>query len=203
MRVFSIAAIIFLLASCASTVIEEDGFLEKGYALTGAEAAEVYLEGIAEEPSHELWYNLAYSYLEAEEYDKAIEAADEAKALYPDMIRFDYLKLYAYRESSRMYSYEKTLEELHERYPANDNVSEMLLRAYAGARREEGIEVARELLERNPTNATAIRLLGEFYPFYAAISTYEPEVSEEEWDVGPTPLYDISTVLEDGLIKRP
>ena len=203
MKALSIAIIILTLASCASTAIEEDGFLEKGYALTGEEAAGIYLEGIEEEPSPELWYNLAYSYLEAEDYDKAIDAAEEAKALYPDMIRFDYLEIYAYRESGRMYSYEKALEALHERYPVNDTVSEMLLKAYAGARREKGIEVARSVLERSPSNATAIRILGEFYPFYKAISTYKPEVSEEEWDVGPTPLYDITHVIEDRLLPSP
>ena len=79
----------------------------------------------------------------------------------------------------------------------------MLLRSYAGARREKGIAVARALLERNPSNATAIRILGEFYPFYEAISTYSPEISEEQWDVGPTPLYDITNVIEDRLLPSP
>ena len=173
MKALSIAIIILTLASCASTAIEEDGFLEKGYALTGEEAAEIYLEGIEEEPSPELWYNLAYSYLEAEDYDKAIDAAEEAKALYPDMIRFDYLILYAYRESGRMYSYEKELERVHSQYPANKDISEMLLKAYSGARRPESIPIARQLLQRDPSNDAAIRALGEFYPFYAAIASEE------------------------------
>ena len=203
MKALSIAIIMLILTSCASTATEEEGFLEKGYAHTGEEAAMIYLEGIAEAPSPELWYNLAYSYLEAKDYDAAVEAANEAKALYPDMIRFDYLELYAYRESGMMHSYEKALEALHERYPANDTVAEMLLRSYAGARREKGIAVARALLERNPSNATAIRILGEFYPFYEAISTYSPEISEEQWDVGPTPLYDITNVIEDRLLPSP
>ena len=198
------ASIIMLLVSCSTArTAEEESYLDKGYRLQGAEAAEMYIRGIEEEPSPELYYNLAYSYLEEGDFDSAIDTARTASALYPDMIRFDYLEIYAYRESGRMYSYEKALEALHERYPVNDTVSEMLLKAYAGARREKGIEVARSVLERSPSNATAIRILGEFYPFYKAISTYKPEVSEEEWDVGPTPLYDITNVIEDRLLPSP
>ena len=198
MKALSIAIIILTLASCASTAIEEDGFLEKGYALTGEEAAEIYLEGIEEEPSPELWYNLAYSYLEAEDYDKAIDAAEEAKALYPDMIRFDYLILYAYRESGRMYSYEKELERVHSQYPANKDISEMLLKAYSGARRPESIPIARQLLQRDPSNDAAIRALGEFYPFYAAIASEENRTEPEPWDKGPREIYNITKTIEDG-----
>ena len=197
------AALIFILASCATGTAEEDGWLEKGSRLSGSEAAAFYTEAIAEEPSYQLWYNLAYSYLEAGDYEKAAETAAEAEALYPDMIRFDYLELYAYRESGRMYSYEKKLESLHERFPANDDVSEMLLDAYYGAKREKAEEVARSLLRRDPSNRTAIRALGEFHPFYQAISDHEAEIADEEWDKGPVRLYNILDTLEDRLISSP
>ena len=185
MRVFSIAAIIFLLASCASTVIEEDGFLEKGYALTGAEAAEVYLEGIAEEPSHELWYNLAYSYLEAGEYDKAIQTASDALLHYPGRLRFMYLRAYAYKAQGRYYTYEKALKTILIYDPGNDDIRNMLLDHYlTTGRKKEASEIAEDVIKRNPTDRKAQSALAYSSPFFRAIAPVEEKKTvqdKESW----------------------
>ena len=199
MKALFLVSLAAILISCTTTDTEEEGYLERGFVLSGLEAAEVYLEGIEEEVSPELYYNLAYSYIEAGEYDKAIESAEEALGLYPERLRFDYLILYAYRESGRMYSYEKELERLYQKYPFNDTITEMLLNSYYGAKRERAIPVARALLERSPNNQVAIRVLAEFYPFYKAIMT-EKSISTDEWDNGEQTLYDISSVLEDRML---
>ena len=194
-------SMLLLLASCRSTAgTADESYLDRGYRLSGEEAAAVYLEGIGEEPSHQLYYNLAYSYLESGEWDKAIESAEEASALYPDMIRFDYLRLYAYRESGRMYSYEKELERLAEKYPANDDIAEMLLSAYSGARRPEAIPIARKLLQRDPSSQAAIRALGEFYTFYEALSAEQARTEPQPWDPGVKEIYNITKTIEDGLL---
>ena len=199
MKALCLASIIMLLVSCSTArTAEVESYLDKGYRLQGAEAAEMYIRGIEEEPSSELYYNLAYSYLEEGDFDSAIDTARTASALYPDMIRFDYLILYAYRESGRMYSYEKELERVHRQYPANKDISEMLLKAYSGARRPESIPIARQLLQRDPSNDAAIRALGEFYPFYAAIASEEKRTEPEPWDKGPKEIYNITKTIEDG-----
>ena len=114
------------------------------------------------------------------------------------MIRFDYLILYAYRESGRMYSYEKELERVHRQYPANKDISEMLLKAYSGARRPESIPIARQLLQRDPSNDAAIRALGEFYTFYEALSAEQARTEPQPWDPGVKEIYNITKTIEDG-----
>ena len=202
MKALYLASILLLLlSSCATRAADEtEGYLERGYRLQGDEAAAVYLEGIEAEPSSQLYYNLAYSYLESGDWDKAIETAREASDLYPEMIRFDYLILYAYRESGRMYSYEKELERLARKYPANNDIAEMLLTAYKGARRPEAIPVARRLLQREPSNQIAIASLAEFYGFYKAISPKTENTAPEPWDPGAKEIYNITKTIEDRLL---
>ena len=194
------ASILLLLVSCATADESTATPIDRGYRLSGLEAAAVYEEAIGEDPSYELYYNLAYSYLEAGDNESAVMWARKASELYPGMIRFDYLILYAYRESGRMYSYEKELERLAVKYPANDDVAEMLLSSYYGAKRIESLPVARHLLQRDPENAIAIRSLGEFYPFYRAISSARRQEEPESWDTGPLEIYNITKTLEDRLL---
>ena len=44
----------------------------------------------------------------------------------------------------------------------------------------------------------AIRALGEFYPFYAAIASEEKRTEPEPWDKGPKEIYNITKTIEDG-----
>lgn len=201
MKALFLASIFMLLISCSTTDGSPDeSYLDRGYRLSGEDAASVYLEGIENTPSAELYYNLAYSYLESRDYDKAIECARTASELYPDMIRFDYLILYAYRESGMMYSYEKELERLAGKYPANNTIAEMLLSCYKGARRVEAIPIARRLLSRSPSNQTAIAALGEFYDFYRAISQENAQTEAQPWDTGVKEIYNITNTINDRLL---
>ena len=186
------------ITSCKSVT---DKFVYQGLERSGIDRLMYYTDVINENgPSVELVYNLAYSYLESGDWDKAIETAREASDLYPEMIRFDYLILYAYRESGRMYSYEKELERLARKYPANNDIAEMLLTAYKGARRPEAIPAARRLLQREPSNQIAIASLAEFYGFYKAISPKTENTAPEPWDPGVKEIYNITKTIEDRLL---
>ena len=98
-----ILILLILLSSC-STLSDEDRVqsdINKAYGLEGEEAAELYLEGLQDIESPELYYNLAYSYLEAKEYDKAVETASAALLKYPGRLRFMYLRAFAYKAAGK------------------------------------------------------------------------------------------------------
>ena len=67
--------IVLLLSSCVTNEEIATEYISTATGLTGLEAAEVYAEGIERTDSFQLYYNLAYSYLESRDYDKAIECA--------------------------------------------------------------------------------------------------------------------------------
>ena len=76
--------IVLLLSSCVTNEEIATEYISTATGLTGLEAAEVYAEGIERTDSFQLYYNLAYSYLEAGEYEKAISTAEEALTIFPD-----------------------------------------------------------------------------------------------------------------------
>ena len=108
-RLFTAAALILLLISCQSTD-PGNSYLEMAEGLYGEEAEALYSQALGETDNAAIYYNLAYSHLQQGEFREAAAVADEALAIYPDMIRFMYLKAYAYREAGMMRSYEEQLQ---------------------------------------------------------------------------------------------
>ena len=179
-RLFCYSIAIMLIVSCAHTTPEEmaDPFLEEGMYLSGLDAAEVYSKGLEEAETPSLYYNLAYSYLEAGEYGLAVSTADEALSLFPDYLRFRYLRAYALRSSMKYYSYERELREILEIDPGNDGIREMLLEHYmATGRKADAVSVARKIIQYDPDNPEALRALAYSSAFFAAIA---PEEESEE-----------------------
>ena len=124
-----ILILLILLSSCSTLSDEErvQSYINKAYGLEGEEAAELYLEGLQDIESPELYYNLAYSYLEAKEYDEAVETASAALLKYPGRLRFMYLRAFAYKAAGKYYSYEKALNTILLFDPGNDEIKDMLL----------------------------------------------------------------------------
>ena len=191
-----------ILAGCSSLSI--DPYLEEGYQLTGLEAAAVYERGLEHSDSEKLYYNLAYSYLEAGEYEKAIETADKALELYPDMLRFRYLKAYAYREARMLASYERELLSILDADPGNNDIRGILAIYY----RDMGMdakakEMAMEILRRTPSDPEALSVMADYSEFYDSIdkTSDEEKLPERPWNVPPA-LYDPLRILNgEGLIS--
>ena len=181
-RLFFISLLILTLSSCATRSDEEAArpYIEEGTKLSGEEAASVYLRGLEEISAPSLYYNLAYSYLEAGEYEKAIKTADEALALYPDYLRFRTLKAFALRSQGKIYSYEKALQEILEYDEGNTTIRELLLEHYLQiGRKNDAAAIAKEVLLSDPENNDALRALAPFSSFFAAIAP-EEETTETE-----------------------
>ena len=202
-----IAAAIIALASCQSTDEYDpaEPYISEGYALTGLEAADAYRRGLDEiGDSEELYYNLAYSYLEAGEYEKAIETADEALEIHPDMLRFRYLKAYAYREARMMASYERELLSILDADPGNNDIRGILALYY----RDMGMDakakdMAMEILRRTPSDPEALSVMADYSEFYDSIdkTSDEEKLPERPWNVPPA-LYDPLRILHgEGLIS--
>lgn len=191
-----------ILAGCSSMNI--DPYLKEGYQLTGLGAAAVYERGLEHSDSEKLYYNLAYSYLEAGEYDRAIETADKALELYPDMLRFRYLKAYAYREARMLASYERELLSILDADPGNNDIRGILAIYY----RDMGMdakakEMAMEILRRTPSDPEALSVMADYSEFYDSIDNTadEEKLPERPWNVPPA-LYDPLRILHgEGLIS--
>ena len=191
-----------ILAGCSSMSI--DPYLKEGYQLTGLEAAAVYERGLEHSDSEKLYYNLAYSYLEAGEYEKAIETADEAREIYPDMLRFRYLKAYAYREARMLASYERELLSILDADPGNNDIRGILALYY----RDMGMDakakdMAMEILRRTPSDPEALSVMADYSEFYDSIdkTSDEEKLPERPWNVPPA-LYDPLRILHgEGLIS--
>ena len=191
-----------ILAGCSSLSI--DPYLEEGYQLTGLEAAAVYERGLEHSDSEKLYYNLAYSYLEAGEYEKAIGTADKALELYPDMLRFRYLKAYAYREARMLASYERELLSILDADSGNNDIRGILALYY----RDMGMDkkakdMAMEILRRTPSDPEALSVMADYSEFYDSIdkTSDEEKLPERPWNVPPA-LYDPLRILHgEGLIS--
>ena len=191
-----------ILAGCSSLSI--DPYLEEGYQLTGLEAAAVYERGLEHSDSEKLYYNLAYSYLEAGEYEKAIETADEALEIYPDMLRFRYLKAYAYREARMLASYERELLSILDADPGNNDIRGILALYYRNMGMDEKAkDMAMEILRRTPSDPEALSVMADYSEFYDSIdkTSDEEKLPERPWNVPPA-LYDPLRILNgEGLIS--
>lgn len=202
-RVYPILiAAVLIIAGCSS--IDINPYLEEGYRLSGLEAASVYERGLEHSDSEKLYYNLAYSYIEAEEYEKAIRTADEALEEYPDMLRFIYLKAYAYRCMKMMASYERTLLTILEKDPGNNDIRGIL----AGYYQDIGLdgkarELAMEIIRRDPDDPEALSIMADYSEFYDSIDSDEEkseDFSKRPWSVPPS-FYDPAGILRgEGLI---
>ena len=191
-----------ILAGCSSMSI--DPYLKEGYQLTGLEAAAVYERGLEHSDSEKLYYNLAYSYLEAGEYDRAIETADKALELYPDMLRFRYLKAYAYREARMLASYERELLSILDADPGNNDIRGILAIYYRDMGMDEKAkDMAMEILRRTPSDPEALSVMADYSEFYDSIdkTSDEENLPERPWNVPPA-LYDPLRILHgEGLIS--
>ena len=191
------------LTACSS--MDVDPYLRKGYPLSGLEAAAVYEEGLKHSDSEKLYYNLAYSYLEAGDYMKAIETADKALLEYPEMLRFLYLKAYAYRAENMMASFERTLLSILEKDPGNNDIRGILAQYYQDIGMDNKAKsTAMEIIRRDPDDPEALSVMAEYSEFYDSIDSDGDDAEKMEkrpWSIPPS-MYDPLRILKgEGLIS--
>ena len=192
-RLFCISFIILLLSSCATRTAEEiaNPFIENGTKLSGDEAAEIYIQGLGEITTPSLYYNLAYSYLESGDYEKAIATAEEAIEIYPEYLRFRYLKAFALKSEMKLYAYETALKDILEYDPGNNTIRNMLLEHYIKTgRKKDAAALAKEAVLWTPENGDVLMALGYESAFFRAIapSAGSPDIAEKKgraWSEAP------------------
>ncbi len=206
-RLFCISFIILLLSSCATRTAEEiaNPFIENGTKLSGDEAAEIYIQGLGEITTPSLYYNLAYSYLESGDYEKAIATAEEAIEIYPEYLRFRYLKAFALKSEMKLYAYETALKDILEYDPGNNTIRNMLLEHYMQiGRKQDAADIAADLILSDPSNENAIRALAYFSPFFEAIApSASTSVTERErlWTEPPSLYMPLGILNGDRLLS--
>ena len=157
----------------------------------GLEAAEVYEEFLSKNEDEKVRWNYVYSLYEAEEYDGALEEIDKGIALYPENIRFLYIKSLVYRNTLSLDKEKETLICIESLNPGNIEVRKRLVEVYdALGEKEEAIREAKSILFYDSKNLVALEYLSRDSQFYSLLySSLKPEeeaaIPNEEENLKP------------------
>ena len=179
-RLYLISIVILLSLLQFSCQTEKDySSLSVAENKKGLEAAEVYEEFLSKNEDEKVRWNYVYSLYEAEEYDGALEEIDKGIALYPDNIRFLYIKSLVYRNTLSLDKEKETLICIENLNPGNIEVRKRLVEIYdALGEKEEAIREAKSILLYDSKNLVALEYLSRDSQFYSLL--YSSLKSEEE-----------------------
>ena len=179
-RLYLISIVILLSLLLFSCQTEKDySSLSVAENKKGLEAAEVYEEFLSKNEDEKVRWNYVYSLYEAEEYDGALEEIDKGIALYPDNIRFLYIKSLVYRNTLSLDKEKETLICIENLNPGNIEVRKRLVEIYdALGEKEEAIREAKSILFYDSKNLVALEYLSRDSQFYSLL--YSSLKSEEE-----------------------
>ena len=179
-RLYLISIVILLSLLLFSCQTEKDySSLSVAENKKGLEAAEVYEEFLSKNEDEKVRWNYVYSLYEAEEYDVALEEIDKGIALYPDNIRFLYIKSLVYRNTLSLDKEKETLICIENLNPGNIEVRKRLVEIYdALGEKEEAIREAKSILLYDSKNLVALEYLSRDSQFYSLL--YSSLKSEEE-----------------------
>ena len=179
-RLYLISIVILLSLLLFSCQTEKDySSLSVAENKKGLEAAEVYEEFLSKNEDEKVRWNYVYSLYEAEEYDGALEEIDKGIALYPDNIRFLYIKSLVYRNTLSLDKEKETLICIENLNPGNIEVRKRLVEIYdALGEKEEAIREAKSILLYDSKNLVALEYLSRDSQFYSLL--YSSLKSEEE-----------------------
>ena len=186
-RLYLISIVILLSLLLFSCQTEKDySSLSVAENKKGLEAAEVYEEFLSKNEDEKVRWNYVYSLYEAEEYDGALEEIDKGITLYPDNIRFLYIKSLVYRNTLSLDKEKETLICIENLNPGNIEVRKRLVEIYdALGEKEEAIREAKSILLYDSKNLVALEYLSRDSQFYSLLySSLKPEeenaATEEE-----------------------
>ena len=179
-RLYLISIVILLSLLLFSCQTEKDySSLSVAENKKGLEAAEVYEEFLSKNEDEKVRWNYVYSLYEAEEYDGALEEIDKGIALYPDNIRFLYIKSLVYRNTLSLDKEKETLICIENLNPGNIEVRKRLVEVYDTlGEKEEAIREAKSILLYDSKNLVALEYLSRDSQFYSLL--YSSLKSEEE-----------------------
>ena len=180
-RLYLISIVILLSLLLFSCQTEKDySSLSVAENKKGLEAAEVYEEFLSKNEDEKVRWNYVYSLYEAEEYDGALEEIDKGIALYPDNIRFLYIKSLVYRNTLSLDKEKETLIYIENLNPGNIEVRKRLVEIYdALGEKEEAIREAKSILFYDSKNLVALEYLSRDSQFYSLLySSLKPEEEE-------------------------
>ena len=179
-RLYLISIVILLSLLLFSCQTEKDySSLSVAENKKGLEAAEVYEEFLSKNEDEKVRWNYVYSLYEAEEYDGALEEIDKGIALYPENIRFLYIKSLVYRNTLSLDKEKETLICIENLNPGNIEVRKRLVEVYdALGEKEEAIREAKSILFYDSKNLVALEYLSRDSQFYSLL--YSSLKSEEE-----------------------
>ena len=180
-RLYLISIVILLSLLLFSCQTEKDySSLSVAENKKGLEAAEVYEEFLSKNEDEKVRWNYVYSLYEAEEYDGALKEIDKGIALYPDNIRFLYIKSLVYRNTLSLDKEKETLISIESLNPGNIEVRKRLVEVYdALGEKEEAIREAKSILFYDSKNLVALEYLSRDSQFYSLLySSLKPEEEE-------------------------
>ena len=179
-RLYLISIVILLSLLLFSCQTEKDySSLSVAENKKGLEAAEVYEEFLSKNEDEKVRWNYVYSLYEAEEYDGALEEIDKGIALYPENIRFLYIKSLVYRNTLSLDKEKETLICIESLNPGNIEVRKSLVEVYDTlGEKEEAIREAKSILFYDSKNLVALEYLSRDSQFYSLL--YSSLKSEEE-----------------------
>ena len=180
-RLYLISIVILLSLLLFSCQTEKDySSLSVAENKKGLEAAEVYEGFLSKNEDEKVRWNYVYSLYEAEEYDGALEEIDKGIALYPDNIRFLYIKSLVYRNTLSLDKEKETLICIENLNPGNIEVRKRLVEIYdALGEKEEAIREAKSILLYDSKNLVALEYLSRDSQFYSLLySSLKPEEEE-------------------------
>lgn len=180
-RLYLISIVILLSLLLFSCQTEKDySSLSVAENKKGLEAAEVYEEFLSKNEDEKVRWNYVYSLYEAEEYDGALEEIDKGIALYPDNIRFLYIKSLVYRNTLSLDEEKETLICIESLNPGNIEVRKRLVEVYdALGEKEEAIREAKSILLYDSKDLVALEYLSRDSQFYSLLySSLKPEEEE-------------------------
>ena len=134
-------------------------------------------------------WNYVYSLYEAGEYETALVEIDKGISLYPDNIRFVYLKSLVLRSVERIEEEKATLEVARDLNPGSIEIRKRLLDIYDSLGEiEKAKEEAKAILLYDNKNLTAIEYLSKYSEFYSLLfeslkPKEEQKQSEESSDI--------------------
>lgn len=191
-RLYLISIVILLSLLLFSCQTEKDySSLSVAENKKGLEAAEVYEEFLSKNEDEKVRWNYVYSLYEAEEYDGALKEIDKGIAIYPDNIRFLYIKSLVYRNTLFLDEEKETLISIEILNPGNIEVRKRLIEIYdALGEKEEAIREAKSILLYDSKNLVALEYLSRDSQFYSLLySSLKPEeeaaIPNEEENLEP------------------
>lgn len=190
-RLYSISIVIALVSILSISCQTEKDYssLSEADGKKGIEAAEIYSTFLSQDEDERVRWNYVYSLYEAGEYETALVEIDKGISLYPDNIRFIYLKSLVLRSAERIEEEKAILEVARDLNPGSIEIRKRLLDIYDSLGEiEKAKEEAKAILLYDNKNLTAIEYLSKDSEFYSLLfeslkPKEEQKQSEESSDI--------------------